>query len=658
MFCEKCGAQIPDGAKFCEHCGNSTEAGAPAAEEAFSAAPAAPSAFGIALKKFFSKKKNIAIVAAALLLVVAVIVAVIIIASQPKKIYIDDYFTVEFHGVDGYGRAELTATDEQNKAFDKLNDEIFPAGNHHLGSLLMPVLDITDDERNSLKNGDKVKVKIEFNEDFSKYVDGYKFVLRNDTVTVSGLKQVESLNIAASLPVSFNGVNGYARFDTSDEIVTVNDKYKLEYDFSYGELTVHVNNMNDERITNVYYSCSEYNDLSNGDKVSFTYSGVSYSTQDLLNNYGIMLDTNGFEVEVAGLKEAAELDFAEHVKVSFEGYSGLAEMIFNISEEKIVFDGYSILVEGHESYYSTSVSVTFYDEYDNYVTELYFYPDKESSFANGDTVTFKNEDDSFEYLIRELGVYPIKEFSVQVSGLTEPISPDVLGKGEMTFTGYNGYGKLNYKIDDADCVYTIDGFKFKITPSVEGNYIYLNVVVENPNGENFISLNYTIYTGYNLSNEDELTIRCDTYESTLLTYLNDYGIYFPYSVTYTVTGLPEATLVKPLDYVTFSTVAGENGPEMVATLKEESFTVNGYTFTLSLSNYSGWFGSEYININFVVTDEEGNECGSGYYQIEANELTEGETVTTSLYFSDASTLQGVHGLNVSSEKVSVIVSTK
>ena len=370
-----------------------------------------------------------------------------------------------------------------------------------------------------------------------------------------------------------------------------------------------------------------------------------------------MLDTTGFEVDVAGLKEAAELDFTEHVKATFEGYSGLAEMTFNMSEEKIVFDGYSILVEGNESYYSTSVSVTFYDENDNYVTELYFYADNESNFANGDTVTFKNDDESYEYLIRELGVYPIKEFSLQVSGLTEPISPDPLGKGEMSFSGYNGYGKVNYKIDDAACVYTIDGYKFKLTPSISGSHAYLNVVVENPSGENFISFNYS-YTGYNLSNGDTLTVYCDEYQSTLESYLDTYGIYFPYTVTYTVENLPEPTLVKPLDYVTFKTVAGENGPEMVVSLTQESFTVNGFTFALSLSNYSGWFGTEYININFTVTDSEGNNCGSGYYQIESNDLTEGETVTTSLYGSDYDELEGVHGLKVDSERVSVIVSTK
>lgn len=43
MFCEKCGAKLPDGAKFCGSCGETTEAGADR-EQPSSSIPPAPTA--------------------------------------------------------------------------------------------------------------------------------------------------------------------------------------------------------------------------------------------------------------------------------------------------------------------------------------------------------------------------------------------------------------------------------------------------------------------------------------------------------------------------------------------------------------------------------------------------------------------------------------
>lgn len=51
MFCEKCGAKIPDGASFCEKCGapvGGAAAGGPVGGQVYTPVPAKPSA----IKKF------------------------------------------------------------------------------------------------------------------------------------------------------------------------------------------------------------------------------------------------------------------------------------------------------------------------------------------------------------------------------------------------------------------------------------------------------------------------------------------------------------------------------------------------------------------------------------------------------------------------------
>ena len=225
MFCEKCGAQLPDGAKFCEKCGSSTVPGAApapaAAAVASAAAPAAPSAFSLALKKFFSNKRNVIIAAVALFLVIAAIVTIIIIASQPKKIYIDDYFHVVFEGVDGNGRAYLSTSDEENKKFVKLNKKIFgdDADEKSIGMYIEPYIDMTEEELNSLKNGQKIKVKLKINKDIYDEVDGYKFVLRHKTVKVKGLYKSTQLNVLDYITPMFGGYTGYGMPQSLDTLV-------------------------------------------------------------------------------------------------------------------------------------------------------------------------------------------------------------------------------------------------------------------------------------------------------------------------------------------------------------------------------------------------------------------------------------------------------
>ena len=152
MFCEKCGAELPNDAKFCENCGSGIGP----------KAPSAPSAFVTALKKFFSNKRNVIISAVALFLLIAITVAVAIIASQPKKIYVDDYFHVVFKGVDESGRAYIEISEAEQEKLAGLNKKLFgeQADEESIFKYIEASLDIPSDKISALKNGDTVKVKL------------------------------------------------------------------------------------------------------------------------------------------------------------------------------------------------------------------------------------------------------------------------------------------------------------------------------------------------------------------------------------------------------------------------------------------------------------------------------------------------------------------
>ena len=140
MFCPKCGAKNPDGAKFCGACGEpfrSAPAPAPAAAPTAAAPGAAPTTFPQAAPTTGKTlpKKTIAIVAGAVVVVVAVVAVALTLFGGGKP----------FEGTIDIANAQLVATDTSMTV--RANGEAMISGSidetrHEGGSMIYELDDI------------------------------------------------------------------------------------------------------------------------------------------------------------------------------------------------------------------------------------------------------------------------------------------------------------------------------------------------------------------------------------------------------------------------------------------------------------------------------------------------------------------------------------
>ncbi|WP_295211116.1 zinc ribbon domain-containing protein [Ruminococcus sp.] len=303
-----------------------------------------------------NNKKISLIIAAAL---VVVIVAIIIICNILKYQVIDakDLFKIEFKGVDGCGivEAELNCYDEDEyayanassvlkdngidtgdlfddygsdddedkvskyfaldkktltKAFDKADD--FAEAKQMRNALLKQNKDgeykikIKAKDNKNLKNGDKVKFTVTYNEDTLK---SKNIKLKNTEfeMTVKDLEKGEEIDFFKGIDVSFTGFDGHGAANISENT----DGYPfIYYDYSYD------NNLSNGDKFPVTAVLSVYSDMhESGDMTWFEYDDkyYTYKTADVKDKKV----TKDFTVE--GLKETSEVDPFEGIKFECRG---------------------------------------------------------------------------------------------------------------------------------------------------------------------------------------------------------------------------------------------------------------------------------------------------------------------------------------------------
>lgn len=316
MFCEKCGTQNADDARFCENCGNplskieaenAPEAensvstvnpveaeNAPAVENSVDTTPQAGAAqagfdaagnLAPAQKKKAPVKLIAGLCAGAVALIVAIISIVLVVVNSKPTINLNDYIKVKTDGYEGYGSASISidwdAIDEKygsklkftGDAKDKYGDLLDLAEPIDALKSNIKVEFNSDSKTTELKNGDKVKYKLTVNKNAQKFVK-CKLEYKNSEYTVSGLKAVETFDAFEGVTVEFSGRSGSGHADFNF------DGAKLgRYDFN---------------ISQIY-------DLKNGDVI--TVELYNKQAQDYIDNYGMVPEAFEKEFKVEGLEE-------------------------------------------------------------------------------------------------------------------------------------------------------------------------------------------------------------------------------------------------------------------------------------------------------------------------------------------------------------------
>lgn len=674
MFCEKCGAKIPDGASFCEKCGSpvggaaaGTGNAAPAGAPYYPPAPAQPSA----LKRFFSVKRNVIVTAVIAVVLIAVIVVAVIVAAMPKKIFVDDYFDIVYNGCDGYATPRIEWDEE---ALKKVNKKIFSKKvkpkNDELGlgelwnafqdSLsLDDCVDVSlDYEKYQLSNGDKINVSVSPNSPSFEEMFKIKLALRHKTVTVKGLKAAAEFDPFAGITLSYEGYTGYGRISVivPDAPVTIGDTgLSAEYRSASDGYTIVISDPASESSSSYMIRCTferTYN-LSNDDFITCTVQDAD----NIISAIGVSLTAVEKSFTLTGFGELISYDPSKEISVSFSGFSGFGEAAISRAEDKKL-GKYIIKTDTSVNDYSIRVAVILCDENGNELRTVYYDADKTKYFANSDVVTF-SLNTSGTTLEENYGITLAESFAITVSGLDTPVDPKFADHLSVAFDGFEGYGKLSsFEIINGD-VYTSGKYTFKLTATHDIESIFgkcsLSVVVADETG-NLFTIEYRAERYRNLEkNGDVVIFYCNTSSYDREELAREYGIAFPDELQYTVSGLKQVTAVDPREMLNFG-FSGENGKIVLDFgLKQAEMTVGDYKISLSVKSEDSW-GTHETFLNFTFTGSDG-EVFTGRYYAYSGRLSEGEKLSIGSSI-DISKIAEATGLLFATDSYEVIVSTK
>ncbi len=301
------------------------------------------------VKKGVSKPVIFGIIGGGVFLLAAVITLIIVflVMGGKTKYNLQDYTTVEFSGVEGSGKADVSIdAGELAKAIAKNNgmdadkyskenidfDDIanFFSG-ENLGELMklysaIETIDVKVDKPEGLSNGDTLTVSYNFDPEKAKEVKA-EFIGEPYTVTVSGLEEIQEIDPFEDLEIHFEGTSPNA-------YITVQNKATLNEAMNY-----------------VWFETDKYDGYKLGDTVTIRVEG--YDEASFISLYGVKFSQTEKDYTVEGVEayitENAPLDEAalSAMKQASEGYiseyfedTGRAEYI---SASDVNYEGYYLL---------------------------------------------------------------------------------------------------------------------------------------------------------------------------------------------------------------------------------------------------------------------------------------------------------------------------
>ena len=233
-------------------------------------------------------------------------------------------------------------------------------------------------EDTTLSNGDKIEITITCDEDAAKEL-GVDFKGGTFTYEVSGLKDVDLIDILSYFDIKYTGFNGYARAslvcNKTEEVTKGNYTFK----FKEGE-TKFIYKYDDETY-NIYPSVYPedddlYSNLSNGDKLVLSVGIGEYTNAEFLEA-GFAVGPLNKTVEVSGLEDPQEFDLLQYYTPKYSGINGDASVTLVPTQEEVTVNGARFDLENRRLYNSDGSDYT------------YFYFDFSDSYdlTNGDEFT-------------------------------------------------------------------------------------------------------------------------------------------------------------------------------------------------------------------------------------------------------------------------------
>lgn len=670
MFCEKCGAQLPDKAVFCEKCGTTVGGQAAGTGTGTPFYPPMPPKKPSALKKFFSVKRNVILTAAAAAALLILITVIAVISAMPKKVYVDKYFDIVYTGCDGYATPSVKWNDDALKKIDKkiFSRKVKPKEDFGLGDLwnsfqenlsLKDCVSVSLDRENAyLKNGDKITVSVKPGfTDFEKLYK-IKLAVRHRTVKVSGLKEAVKFNPFEGVSVVFDGYTGFGKATVnvpSSPVMIGDSSLTAEFTSAADGYSIKIYDSTGENPSTYHLRCTfdRVLSLSNGDVITCTVQDADR----LVSVMGVSLSAAEKKATVGGLSDMLSYDPSNEISAVFSGFSGYGEAEIKLPGDKTL-GSYIIRTEADVSASRLRLYTVLCDANGNELRRLHYDADKTKYFANSDTVTF-SLNTSGNTLEADYGITLAETFTVTVSGLEEPVDPKFADRLSVAFEGFEGYGKIGSLTLIGEDVYTVGKYTFKLTPTLDTGSIFgkcaLSVVVANETG-NIFTVEYRAgnYSGIS-ANGDTVSFSCRTGSSSREKIVREYGIALPESLVYTVSGLKPTTTVDPREQLTFA-FSGENGKiNLDFGLKQAKITAGGYTIALSVESGSSWVDHE-TSLTFSFTAEDGAVYTGKYYAYSGS-LSEGGTAYLN-YNININKIAEATGLIFETGTFKVIVSTK
>ncbi len=668
MFCEKCGAQLPDNAKFCERCGSAAPVAVSSAaaaavgsfdgvvsqgaqtystEETFGVGSAYTGAVAVSPKKpFFSNKRNLFLVIGIGAVLLLSILLLVVLLLLPKTVVLDDYFTVVYEGCDGYASAVV---DWDGEALEEIDEKIFGDSDDSISQFLSleDCVSITlDHEDRWLSNGDVITLSYEAIEGFEKKYK-VKLKLRNDTVTVEGLEAANAVDPLSYVAFSYDGVNGYAdlSIDIPQETVKVSSKgYWLRYELQNDAILVDIVNKKDVVKYSLIYAFNRVENLTNGDVVSCTLQSQENMTSELAKEFGIVLSATEWTTTVSNLIEPLVFNPFDYLNITCSGYNGLGEITYGYSGTV-----YNVGPMNASLYFEVSsywFKVYFLDDYgDTEYTVRYNLDGNDSNLSNGDVLSYTYSSNNYSWVPGEvaetMGLKLITDkVTCTVSGLTPLVEYDPFAAYTLPVTGFDGYGSLsNQEWEVTDVGPNLCTLRYRIRYGSVYLYVYPK---DSSDYDCYVIFNLVYDADENgLSNGDAITLVYDDsgwYDKQDVIYYAGIDLITDDKVL-TVTGLQETTNVSlegcvVISHTGYSTV----GTNSIIVMRPE-VTAGDYTIAISASTT----GND--RIYFEVKDAEGNVKYSFYfYPDKTKNLTNGDTVTwkTTANYKTLGSQYGIH----------------